>query len=121
MALNVALDFFFFISHFLSLLGEVSKKSSARDTFTEIQPKNPGRTFLYPLLQTYLIPKHLFKKLLDSKHTFLSIYLHIIPKLALVICYESILLKIHLLEEVIIHFVIQFSIIKNFVCKITAY
>lgn len=38
----------------------------------------------------------------------------------LLICYASILSKIHFLEEIIIHFVIRFPIIKNFVYKITA-
>lgn len=48
----------------------------------------------------------------------LSTHLYVRLKLVLVIRYTSILLKIHFLEEVIIHFVIQFPIIKNFICKI---
>lgn len=47
-------------------------------------------------------------------------HLYIKFNLMLLICYASILSKMHFLEEIIIHFVIQFPIIKNFVCKITA-
>lgn len=45
-------------------------------------------------------------------------HLYMRLKFVLVIHYTSILLKIHFLEEVIIHFVIQFPIITNFLCKI---
>ena len=47
--------------------------------------------------------------------------MHLYIILKLVIRYASILLKIHFLEEVIIRFVIQFPIIKIFICKSTAY
>ena len=47
--------------------------------------------------------------------------MHLYIILKLVIHYTSIPLKICFLEELIIHFVIQFLIIKNFTCKSTAY
>lgn len=45
-------------------------------------------------------------------------HLYVRLKLVLVIHHTSILLKIYFLEQVIIHFVIQLPIIKNFTCKI---
>lgn len=48
-------------------------------------------------------------------------HLYIRLKPMLVIDSTSILLRIHFLEEVIIHSANQFPIIKNYICTITAY